>query len=98
LGAAHAALSHTSSTHRSSTHRSSTYTEARLLRRSTNRTVAAAKQTLYAKAAVASSVLLYLSSVHSVVGEKIGRSVYDRLTQQLSENGKIFPSPVVCAR
>lgn len=92
LGTAHAALSHTTS------YRSTTYTEARLLRRSTYRTQTLTKQALYAKASGASSVLLSLSGVSSVVGERLCRAVYERVTQQLSENAKIFPSPAVCLR
>ena len=96
LGTVHAAISHTSAT--SSTTAHSSYSESRLHRRATFRSHHAQKQAFYLRATAASAVLVSLCFAHSTVSEKIGHMVYDKVTQQLAENGKIFPSPVVCYR
>ena len=95
LGSVHAAISHTAA---STTTAHSSYSEGRLHRRATYRSHSLQKQAYYLRAATASAVLVNLCFAHSAVSEKIGHMVYDKVTQQLAENGKIFPSSVVCYR
>ena len=95
LGSVHAAISHTAA---SATTAHSSYSEGRLHRRATYRSHSLQKQAYYLRATNASAVLVSLCFAHSTVSEKIGHMVYDKVTQQLAENGKIFPSPVVCYR
>jgi len=96
LGTVHAAISHTSATSSTTVH--SSYSESRLHRRATFRSHNVQKQAFYLRATLASAMLVCLCFAHSTVSEKIGHMVYDKVTQQLAENGKIFPSPVVCYR